>query len=127
MSASTLPERIGALLDEIHDPCSVATGDALGLDEMGLVRAVEVGDDGDVHVHIRLTSPTCVMVGFLRTEIHDRVALLPGVRSVEVDFDGGFDWGPELMSAAVRRRRAERFAAAARGPHARPPSSGGGC
>jgi len=57
-----------------------------------------------------------MMVGFFKTELEDRLGALPGVRSVEVVFDRGFDWMPEMMSPEVRRRRAARFGAAATKP-----------
>ena len=103
-------ERIAAVLDEIHDPCSIATGDPLGLREMGLVERIDVAADGAVHVGIRLTSPTCIMVGLFRSEIEDRLRAL-GAPAVEVSFDGGLDWSPDDMTEEVRRRRAARLAA----------------
>jgi metal-sulfur cluster biosynthetic enzyme len=94
-------------LNSIGDPCSVAHGVAMGLDDMGLVEAVQVDQDGNVEIRLRLTSPTCVMVSYFKIQAEDRVAELPGVRSVTVTTDLGLDWTPEMMSeAATRRRRA---------------------
>src|ERR1700689_143971 len=71
-------------LDEIADPCSMASASPMGLAEMGLVKAVTVSADGDVRIDLRLTSPTCNMLGFMAEEATRRVRELPGVRSVEV-------------------------------------------
>lgn len=98
-------------LDEIKDPCSVATGEPMGMSEMGLVESVDVSDDGDVIVGLRLTSPFCEMIGFLRSEVIAKVGALPSVRSVDVRSDSGFDWSPDDMAPHLRRRRAERLAA----------------
>jgi metal-sulfur cluster biosynthetic enzyme len=108
-----LEEEVRACLRAIKDPCSVATGHPLHLEEMGLVRSVEVSDDGSTAVvDLRLTSPTCVMVGYFVTEIQQLVRdALPDITEVEVKFDQGFEWGPEMMSDEVRRARAARFAA----------------
>jgi metal-sulfur cluster biosynthetic enzyme len=111
-ASPTLVDRVRAAVNAIADPCSIAAGDALGLDDMGLLDAIAIDGDGDVSVRIRLTSPTCVMVGLFATEIEDRVGVLPGVRQVVVSFDGGLDWRPDLMSSQARRRRAERLAQA---------------
>jgi metal-sulfur cluster biosynthetic enzyme len=106
---SDLERQVRELADQIKDPCSLATDLPLGLEEMGLVEGVEVGPDGDVAIAIRLTSPTCVMVGYFRDELRRLVGELPGVRDVEVSFDRGLDWDPSMMSPRVRRLRAERL------------------
>ena len=79
----------------------------MGLTEMGLVGSVEIEDDGDVTVHLRLTSPFCHMIAFMQSEAQNEVGALPGVRSVRVTGDHGLDWSPDLISpeAQARRRR----------------------
>ena len=57
-----------AQLDEIEDPCSVASGTPMGLVEMGLVDSVNVSAGGLVEVNLRLTSPLCHMIGFFKVE-----------------------------------------------------------
>ena len=110
--AVRLEGEIRACLREIKDPCSVATGHPLHLEEMGLVRSVEVDHAaGRATIDLRLTSPTCVMVGYFVTEIEKLVRdALPEITDVEVRFDHGFDWTPDMMSEDVKRARAERFA-----------------
>jgi metal-sulfur cluster biosynthetic enzyme len=99
----------------------VATGDPLHLEEMGLVRGVTVdAAAGRAVVDLRLTSPTCVMVGFFATEICKLVTEeVPGIVDVDVRFDHGYDWTPEMMSKAVRLRRQRRFAQIDAGPRER--------
>jgi metal-sulfur cluster biosynthetic enzyme len=113
VSATELEERVRDCLRQVKDPCSVATGHPLHLEEMGLVKSVEAdADGGRVVVNLRLTSPTCVMVGYFVTEIQQLVGqALPEMEDVEVRFDHGFDWTPDMMSEEVRRERASRFAA----------------
>ena len=107
LSAPTaLAERVRATLDEVHDPCSVGAGFPLGLDEMGLVKDVTV-DCGRVVVDLRLTSPSCYLHSYFIDEIRKHVEPLDGVASVRVVFDAGLEWEPGLMSADVRRRRAQ--------------------
>jgi metal-sulfur cluster biosynthetic enzyme len=107
-----LERRIRDCLHEIKDPCSVATGYPLRLEEMGLVKSVEVdAEAGRAIVDLRLTSPTCVMVGYFVTEIQRLVTeAIPEIDDVKVLFDRGFDWTPDMMSEEVRRARAARFA-----------------
>jgi metal-sulfur cluster biosynthetic enzyme len=79
---------------------------------MGLVRGVTVDPAaGRAVVELRLTSPTCVMVGFFVTEISKLVTEeLPEIAEVDVRFDHGYDWTPGMMSDEVRLRREKRFA-----------------
>jgi metal-sulfur cluster biosynthetic enzyme len=105
MSAGALVADVRRRLDAIGDPCSVAQGTPMGLDEMGLVRDVRVDADGNVAIDLRLTSPTCVMVGYFRAEAERLVGELPGVRSVQVHWDQGLDWTPADMSRDAQRRR----------------------
>jgi metal-sulfur cluster biosynthetic enzyme len=108
-----LVDEIRRVLDTIGDPCSVAHGVPMGLDEMGLVEDVAVDSDGHVAIRLRLTSPTCVMVSYFKIQAEERVLKLPGVRSVDVVNDLGLDWSPEMMSPAAKARR--RAALRARG------------
>jgi metal-sulfur cluster biosynthetic enzyme len=99
---------IRAQLNTIGDPCSVAQGVPMGLDDMGLVRDVKLDSEGNVEISLRLTSPSCHIVGYFDVEAKRRVLGLPGVRSVTVRVDHGLDWTPQMMSedAKARRRKA---------------------
>lgn len=130
---STLPSvtRIRTILDEIKDPCSVAASTPMGLDEMGLVRSLEVDPDGRVAIVLRLTSPFCEMVPYMRNEAIARIEALPGVTSVVIEHDSGLDWEPELMAPSARRRQQQRLRALQRivteggpGPRLHRPSVG---
>lgn len=101
--------QIGRALDAVKDPCSVAAGTPLGLGEMGLIDNVEMGIEGAVSVRVKLTSPSCVLLGYFKSEIQAHVGAVDGVTSVEVSFDAGLDWEPDMMSASVSVGRKERF------------------
>jgi metal-sulfur cluster biosynthetic enzyme len=112
VSAVQIEACVRSCLRQINDPCSVATGHPLHLEEMGLVKSVDIDEQrGRAVVDLRLTSPTCVMVGYFVTEIRKLVEeAVPEIHDVEVRFDRGFDWTPQMMSEEVRRARASRFA-----------------
>jgi metal-sulfur cluster biosynthetic enzyme len=105
MPNAALVSEIRRELDTIGDPCSVAHGTPMGLDEMGLVEAVHIDAEGNVRICLRLTSPTCVMVGYFGVQARSRIGRLPGVRSVEVTADHGLDWTPGHMSEGAQARR----------------------
>jgi metal-sulfur cluster biosynthetic enzyme len=96
-------------LNEIKDPCSVAAGVSIGLDDMGVIKSVAISLDGDVRINLRLTSPACHMVAYMTEEAIARVGALPGVRSVEVAPDAGLDWSPTMISRDAQQRRLDRL------------------
>lgn len=92
-------------LDEIKDPCSMASGVPLGLDEMGLIDSIEIGTDGAVILRLRLTSPFCHMIGYFKNEATRRVSALPGVTAVTLEADNGLDWSPSRISIEGQAKR----------------------
>lgn len=98
-----IAEAARSALDEIYDPCSVAAGKPLGLDEMGLVQELRVTETGDVHVVLRTTFPGCTMIPMLAGAVEERVSDLPGVEEVTVSIDPSFTWTP----AAISRRSSD--------------------
>lgn len=101
----SLDARVREILHGIGDPCSVASGTPMSIEEMGLIKAVDLDEDGRLHVTMRLTAPLCHNVGYFDVEIKKRLAELPGVSSVTVSMDHGLEWTPELISVDARERR----------------------
>ena len=52
--------------------------------ELGMVRAVEVAEDGSIGVEVALTVAGCPLRDQIRRDVETRVLSLPGVQSVEV-------------------------------------------
>lgn len=98
---------VRAALNAIIDPCSSAAGCPAGLDEMGLVRAVEVRDTAtgaDVRVVIGVTEFGCLMSAPFATEAYKRLNALPDIGTVTVSLDQAFDWDPDDMSRDYQQR-----------------------
>lgn len=116
MSAGGVDEAlVRATLNEIVDPCSVAAGAPAGLDDMGLVRSIEITEAAGattVKVAIAVTEPGCFMIYPFCREAHERLSELERVDTVTVDLDNGANWMPSDMSDAYRklldRKRAVR-------------------
>jgi metal-sulfur cluster biosynthetic enzyme len=102
---------VRAALNEIVDPCSAAAGAPAGLDEMGLVREVEIrgargGGRGEAHIRVTigLTQPLCLMgIPFLKSA-RERLSAMPGVADVEVSLASGIDWTPARLAPGYRER-----------------------
>jgi metal-sulfur cluster biosynthetic enzyme len=107
--AAVTESQVRAALDEIVDPCSTAAGAPAGLEEMGLVREVEIRDGrggARVRVTIGLTQPLCLMgIPFLKSA-RERVSAMPGVGKVEVSLASGIDWTPAQMALPYQERLA---------------------
>ena len=98
---------VRAALNTIIDPCSSAAGCPAGLDEMGLVRGVEIHDTAagtDVRVVIGVTEVGCLMSAPFATEAYKRLYALSGISAVTVDLDLAFDWDPDNMSPDYQQR-----------------------
>ncbi|MFE7157001.1 metal-sulfur cluster assembly factor [Streptomyces sp. NPDC057636] len=90
-------------LNRVQDPCSVAAGRPMGLVDMGLIKQVDITGPGDVTVYLRLTSPACYLMTFLKRESVREVSSCVGVTSVEVHPDEGLDWSPQLIAPTALR------------------------
>ena len=93
-------------INEVTDPCSQALGVAIGLGDMGLVRALEVEPHGagwSVRVTLRLTSPGCLYFVYFEESIRERI-VDPAIERLEISFDSGLDWTPEAMAPSAQRR-----------------------
>jgi len=104
--------QVRAILNGIIDPCSSAAGCPAGIDEMGLVRAVQIteGPTGtNVHVVIGVTEYGCLMGAPFATEAYSRLEAIPGIGVVFVELDQAFDWDrDDMRSDYVERLRAHR-------------------
>lgn len=110
MPTPDIEPKIMACLEQITDPCSAASASPMNLVEMGLIRSVEIDEDGAVSIALRLTSPACFMVGHMAEEAKRLIGPLPGVTAVELIPDAGLDWSPADIKAPAAGRRRRRVA-----------------
>jgi metal-sulfur cluster biosynthetic enzyme len=99
-------------LDTIVDPCSEARGTDISIVEMGLLKKIEI-EEGVVDIELRITSPSCMMVGYFIEQATERVGDLPGVEAVNLGTDAGLSWREGMMSERAKERRREHQAALA--------------
>jgi metal-sulfur cluster biosynthetic enzyme len=114
MSAGVVDEAmVRSTLNEIVDPCSAAAGAPAGLDDMGLVRSVEISETASgvaVKVKIGVTEPGCFMIYPFAKEARKRLDEIAAIDVVEVDLDNGHDWMPTDMSERYRKQLVEKRA-----------------
>jgi metal-sulfur cluster biosynthetic enzyme len=95
-------------LGTVDDPCSVAMSAPLSIVELGLVRGIDIGEDGAVTVTISPTSPGCMLIPRIAEAAHDAALSVPGVRSVDIAVDHGFAWSQAAMTEEARASMEER-------------------
>jgi len=106
MTTTHLEPQVYEALEQIVDPCSAASASPMNLVEMGLVKDVVLSEGGSrVDVHLRLTSPQCLMIGYMTKAARRLIGALPGVERVEVHADEGLDWTPSMIHDGARSRR----------------------
>jgi ATP-binding protein involved in chromosome partitioning len=76
------PDDVRAVLGGVLDPELRAS-----IIELGMVHDVRVEPDGDVVVKIALTTAACPLRTQIGTDVRSKVAGLPGVREVAVEYD----------------------------------------
>jgi metal-sulfur cluster biosynthetic enzyme len=98
---------VRAVLNGIIDPCSSAAGCPAGLDEMGLLRSVQIDQTeagAAVHVVIGVTEYGCLMGAPFAAEAYKRLEALPGIAVVAVELDQAFDWDRDDMRSDYQQR-----------------------
>lgn len=70
--------------------------------ELGLIYAVEIGDDGKVKVEMTLTTPSCPSAQELPSQVEESIRLVPGVTDVQVEVVWDPPWDQGRMSEDAR-------------------------
>jgi len=70
--------------------------------ELGLIYAIEIGDDGKVKVEMTLTTPSCPSAQELPNQVDEAVRALDGVSEVLVEVVWDPPWDHSRMSEDAR-------------------------
>ncbi len=90
-------DAIIAAIGEVYDPEI-----PVNIYELGLIYAIEIGDDGHVKVEMTLTTPNCPSAQELPTQTEEAVRAVPGVTDVTVEVIWDPPWEPSRMSEDAR-------------------------
>ncbi len=74
----------------------------LSIVDLGMVHDVQVDTSGDVAIKVALTTAACPLRGQIGNDVRSKVAGLPGVREVRVDYD---EMTQEERSSLMQRAR----------------------
>lgn len=70
--------------------------------QLGLIYAIELGDDGKVKVEMTLTTPSCPSAQELPAQVEEAVRAVDGVSDVEVEVVWDPPWDQSRMSEDAR-------------------------
>lgn len=90
-------DAIIAAIAEVYDPEI-----PVNIYELGLIYAIEIGDDNAVKVEMTLTAPACPSAQELPEQVHNVVMAVPGVTSCDVETVWDPPWDPSRMTEEAR-------------------------
>ncbi|MBT7950073.1 MAG: DUF59 domain-containing protein [Gammaproteobacteria bacterium] len=93
MSESALETPIVEALRTVYDPEI-----PVSIFDLGLIYAIDIGDDGIVKVTMTLTAPTCPVAEEIPKWVQEAVVQVDGVDKVEIELVWDPFWKPEYMS-----------------------------
>jgi FeS assembly SUF system protein len=94
---SRLESKIIEALETCYDPEIPAN-----IYDLGLIYAINIGEQGDVQIVMTLTTPHCPVATSLPVEVQSKVEAISQVNSVQVDVVWDPPWNPSKMSETAR-------------------------
>jgi FeS assembly SUF system protein len=86
-------EAIIAALQEIYDPEI-----PVNIYDLGLIYNIEISDSKHAVVSMTLTTPNCPVAETMPGDVEQRVSIVPGIRSAEVNLVWEPAWDPDKMT-----------------------------
>jgi metal-sulfur cluster biosynthetic enzyme len=98
-ATTTLPSRedVVKALEVVHDPHV-----PVSLRRMGMLRDIDIDEDGVVNVQVCIPCMGCPGVGMLRENVRDAAMALPGVTGVVVEEGWHLPWSRDMIEPEVR-------------------------
>jgi FeS assembly SUF system protein len=92
-----LQEKIINMLKTVYDP-------EIPVDvfELGLIYEIKIDEDFNVKIEMTLTSPNCPVAESMPAEIKEKVGLVHGVSSVDLEVVFDPPWSQEFMSEEAK-------------------------
>jgi metal-sulfur cluster biosynthetic enzyme len=99
-----LREQIEEAIQGVVDPCSRFNGTFLSFVDLGMIDAIEIGEDGRVLIRLLLDDPLCPYMPDIRTELRQAVLAVPGVNDLELRLRGDEIWTEDRMTDSAREK-----------------------
>ncbi len=70
--------------------------------ELGLIYEINISEEGNIHIKMTLTSPSCPAAQSLPPEVKEKVATVNGVKEVNVEIVWEPRWETSMMSEEAK-------------------------
>jgi metal-sulfur cluster biosynthetic enzyme len=71
--------------------------------DLGLVYAIDIKEEGNVHIKMTLTSPACPLGAVIQGQVHQACVKLPWVKEAKVELVWSPRWDPREMASEDAR------------------------
>lgn len=75
---------------------------AIDIYSLGLVYKIDLDDEGNLTIDMTLTAPNCPMADFIVEDVNQKMASIPGVKSVNVNIVFEPEWTRDMMSEEAK-------------------------
>ncbi|MDF1621317.1 SUF system Fe-S cluster assembly protein [Pseudothioclava nitratireducens] len=92
------------LHDDVVEACRTVFDPEIPVNiyDLGLIYTIDISDENDVKVTMTLTAPGCPVAGEMPEWVHNAVASVAGVKTVDVEMTFDPQWGMDMMSDEAR-------------------------
>lgn len=92
-----IEEKIVEYLRTVVDPEM-----AVDIYSLGMIYNIDIDDDANLTIDMTLTAPMCPMADFIMSDVNQKMASVPGVKSVKVNLVFEPQWTPDMMSEEAK-------------------------
>ena len=92
-----IEEKIVTMLKTVFDPEI-----PVDIYNLGLIYAIELDDDGNLHIDMTLTAPNCPAADFLVDDARIKLESLDGVKSVDIRIVFEPEWTKDMMTEEAK-------------------------
>jgi len=94
---TTLRDKIEDVLRTVYDPEI-----PVNILDLGLVYAIRIGDNNNVHVTMTLTAPACPVAPEIVFSVENKIREIEGVNDVHIQLTFDPPWNKEMMSEEAK-------------------------
>lgn len=92
-----IEEKIVTMLKTVFDPEI-----PVDIYNLGLIYAIELDDDGNLHIDMTLTAPNCPAADFIVDDARIKLESIDGIKSVDIRIVFEPEWTKDMMTEEAK-------------------------
>lgn len=92
-----IEEKIVTMLNTVYDPEI-----PVDIYNLGLIYAIDLDDDGNLHIDMTLTAPNCPAADFLVDDARIKLESIEGIKSVDIRIVFEPEWTKDMMTEEAK-------------------------